>query len=113
MSLEVIEVGGLATIQDAGRKGWLRYGVPISGVMDTFAFQAANTLLDNSLDCAVVEIGMGDITLRAQHNCVISATGFGYRLSVYPWDFSLWSTYFVRADRQSACRSWTLACGRT
>ena len=96
MSLEVIDVSGLATIQDSGRKDWMGFGVPVSGAMDHFAFQAANTLLGNSLDCAVVEIGMGDITLRARHDCVISVTGFGYGLSVYLWDFPLWGSYFVR-----------------
>ena len=96
MSLEVIDVSGLATIQDSGRKSWMRFGVPASGAMDHFAFHAANTLLGNSSDCAVVEMGMGDITFRALHDCVISVTGFGYGLSVYVWDFPLWGSYFVR-----------------
>src|SRR5215216_4090229 len=96
MSLEVIDVSGFATIQDAGRKAWMPYGVPVSGVMDNFAFQAANNLLNNAPDCAVVEVGMGDITLRALHDCVIDVTGFGYGLSVYLWDFPLWGSYFLR-----------------
>jgi antagonist of KipI len=78
MSLEVIDVSGLATIQDTGRKGWMRFGIPISGVMDTFAFHAVNALLGNSPGCAVVEIGMGDITFRALQDCVISIAGYGY-----------------------------------
>ena len=41
--LEVLEAGGLATVQDGGRTGWRRFGVPSSGPMDLFAFQAANT----------------------------------------------------------------------
>jgi antagonist of KipI len=96
MSLEVIDVSGLATIQDAGRADWMRYGVPTSGAMDRFAFQAANALLGNTLDCAAVEAGMGDISFRALHDCVISVTGFGFALSIYLWEFPLWGTYFVR-----------------
>ena len=96
MSLEVIDASGLATIQDSGRKDWMRFGVPTSGVMDNFAFHAANALLGNSPDCAVVEIGMGDITFRALHDCVIAVAGFGYDLSIYLWDFPLWGSYFVR-----------------
>jgi antagonist of KipI len=95
--LEVIDVSGLATIQDTGRKGWMRFGIPISGVMDTFAFHAVNALLGNSPGCAVVEIGMGDITFRALQDCVISIAGYGYSLSVYIWEFPLWSSYFVRS----------------
>lgn len=96
MSLEVIDVSGLATIQDAGRADWMLYGVPTSGAMDRFAFQAANALLGNTLECAVVEAGMGDIIFRALHDCVISVTGFGFALSIYLWEFPLWGSYFVR-----------------
>ena len=96
MSLEVIDVSGLATIQDAGRADWMLYGVPTSGAMDRFALQAANALLGNTLECAVVEAGMGDIIFRALHDCVISVTGFGFALSIYLWEFPLWGSYFVR-----------------
>lgn len=97
MSLEIIEVHGLATIQDSGRRGWRKYGVPLSGPMDTFAFQAANALVGNPPDSAVIEVGLGDIALRALRDCVVSVTGTGFGLSVYIWDFPLWSSYYARA----------------
>ena len=97
MSLEVIEVSGLATIQDSGRIGWRRFGVPTSGPMDMFAFRAANALAGNTATSAVIEIGLGDITFRALRDCVISVAGVGYALSIYIWDFPLWSSYYVRS----------------
>ena len=97
MSLEVIDISGFATIQDLGRQGWRRFGVPTSGPMDVFAFQAANTLVHNPSDCAAIEIGLGDATFQALQDCVIAVTGAGYRLSIYLWEFSLWSSFFVRA----------------
>jgi antagonist of KipI len=97
MSLELIEVNALATIQDSGRIGWRKFGVPASGPMDTFAFHAANKLTGNASNCAVIEIGLGDITLRALRDCVIAVAGVGYDLSIYVWDFPLWSSYYVRA----------------
>ena len=97
MSLEVLEASGLATIQDAGRTGWRRFGVPSSGPMDAFAFHAANALAGNSAGQAAVEIGLGDIAFRAQRDCVIAVTGVGYALSVYIWDFPLWGSYYVRS----------------
>jgi len=97
MSLEVLEANGLATIQDSGRVSWRRFGVPTSGPMDAFAFRAANALAGNSSNDAVIEIGLGDITLRALHDCVIAVAGVGYALSIYIWDFPLWSSYYVRA----------------
>jgi len=96
MSLEVIDVNGLATIQDSGRKGWRRFGVPTSGPMDGFAFQAANALAGNPIECATIEIGLGSATFQAMQDCVIAVTGAGYTLSVYIWEFPLWSSFFVR-----------------
>jgi antagonist of KipI len=95
--LEVIESSGLATIQDLGRRGWRRFGVPLSGPMDAFAFQAANLLAGNSPDAAAIEIGGGEIELRAHQDCVIAASGAGYSLSIYTWEFSLWDSCLVRA----------------
>lgn len=97
MSLEVIEVNGLATIQDSGRIGWRKFGVPASGAMDAFAFRAANALVGNESKSAALEIGLGAITLRALRDCVIAVAGMGYELSIYIWDFPLWSSYYVRA----------------
>jgi len=97
MSLEIIDINGLATIQDSGRKGWRKFGVPASGAMDWFALRAANGLVGNSSDHAAIEIGLGNIALRALRDCVISVAGVGYDLSIYIWDFPLWSSYYVRA----------------
>jgi len=97
MSLELVEVNGLATIQDSGRKGWRRFGVPLSGPMDVFAFQAANLLAGNPSNSAAVEIGLGDMAFRATRDCLIAVAGAGFDLSVYIWDFPLWSSFFVRS----------------
>jgi antagonist of KipI len=97
MSLEVIEIGGIATVQDLGRKGWGRFGVPASGPMDIFAFRSANALAGNRADCAAIEIGLGEVTFQARRDCIVAATGVGYRVSVYIWEFPLWDSFFVRA----------------
>lgn len=106
MSLEVVESSGLATVQDSGRIGWRQFGVPASGPMDTFALHAANALLNNPKECAAVEIGLSDITFRATQDYVISVAGMGYTLSIYIWEFPLWSSYFVRAG-------WTIRLSKT
>ena len=96
MSLEVIDIRGLATIQDSGRTGWRQFGVPASGPMDAFAFRAANALVGNPMRCAAVEIGLGDVTFQARQDCILAVTGTGYKLSVYIWEFPLWDSFFVR-----------------
>lgn len=54
-SVTVIEPGMYTTVQDAGRLGYLRYGLPPGGAMDRRALKAANTLLGNDPDGAVLE----------------------------------------------------------
>ena len=43
-ALEVAAPGALATIQDLGRPGWRRFGVPRSGALDPALLRIANSL---------------------------------------------------------------------
>lgn len=104
--LEILEVSGIATLQDSGRRGWNKFGVPTSGAMDWFAYQAANSLLNNPPNSAVIELGLGEITLRALHNTTIAVTGAGYQVENYIWTFPLWTTFYVRAG-------WTVRVKKT
>ncbi len=45
--VQVIQPGFYTTVQDGGRKGYRRWGVPISGPMDHLNFTLANSLLGN------------------------------------------------------------------
>lgn len=42
-----MEPGLLTTVQDRGRYGYQRYGVPVSGALDSYALRAANLLAGN------------------------------------------------------------------
>ncbi|HRQ21833.1 MAG TPA: biotin-dependent carboxyltransferase family protein [Anaerolineales bacterium] len=95
--LELLELTGIATIQDSGRRGWNKFGVPTSGPMDWFAYQAANSLLDNPPNSAVIELGLGEITFRALRDTTLAVTGAGYEVETYVWTFPLWTTFYVRA----------------
>jgi biotin-dependent carboxylase-like uncharacterized protein len=52
------------TIQDKGRVGFASLGVPISGAMDSYSSDLANRILNNSLDCALLEITLGGCKLQ-------------------------------------------------
>ncbi len=54
-TLEVLEPGLLTTVQDTGRYGYQRYGVPVSGAMDLFALRAANALAGNDAVTQAIE----------------------------------------------------------
>lgn len=61
--VEVISPGLYSTIQDSGRNGFRKYGVPPSGPMDKQSADMANHLLNNPMDAALMEITMHGPTL--------------------------------------------------
>lgn len=56
LALEIQEPGLQTTVQDKGRYGYQRYGVPVSGAMDLFALRASNILVGNDDGEAALEI---------------------------------------------------------
>lgn len=65
-ALEIVQPGIGTTLQDHGRAGHRHQGMPPSGWLDAPLAQAANALLGNNLDAAVLELrGMGTV-LRVQ-----------------------------------------------
>ena len=74
--LEVVAPGLQTTVQDLGRTGFARFGVPPTGAMDPFAARAANRLVGNRDDAAVLEITLAGPTLRFRGSgSVFAVTG--------------------------------------
>lgn len=59
----VRHVGPHTTVQDAGRPGLMRFGVPASGPMDRHSFAIANAALGNPDGAAGIEISLGGLVL--------------------------------------------------
>jgi allophanate hydrolase len=71
-----IDATGLrATVQDRGRFGHLREGVPPSGPADPYAFAAAQALVGNESDAAAIEIVGGAFTFRCDDARIVAVTG--------------------------------------
>ncbi len=75
MSIEVVESGFFTTVQDLGRYGYQRYGVPVSGAMDRFALRAGNLLVGNEEGAAGLEMTFMGPRLRFLADCTIAITG--------------------------------------
>ena len=56
--VKVLQPGLFSSIQDYGRFGNMKFGVPASGVMDRYAARTANLILRNNANDAVLEITM-------------------------------------------------------
>ncbi|WP_206999829.1 5-oxoprolinase subunit C family protein [Trinickia mobilis] len=77
-SLDVIEVvkPGLATsVQDIGRQGYYHVGIPPSGALDQFSLRAANLLVGNAEDAAVLECTLLGPQLLFHVDALIAVTG--------------------------------------
>lgn len=71
----VQDPGVFTTVQDAGRKGYRKFGVPQSGAMDDKAYNLANQLVGNPVGSAVLELTMKGGNYRFENDAVIALTG--------------------------------------
>ena len=93
-----LDPGFLTTVQDLGRQGCERYGVPVSGAMDRLALMAANSLVGNPLDAAGLEFALsGPAFQLAGGGCLVAASGRGFSLRVGGRPIPLWMAAWVRA----------------
>ncbi|PMS33267.1 biotin-dependent carboxylase-like uncharacterized protein [Trinickia symbiotica] len=97
--IEVLSSSALATVQDHGREGYLRYGVGTAGAMDRLALAVGNLLLGNPDDAAGIEIPMFPFRIRFLDALDFAITGAdcAARLGdkpVLPW----WTTHARKGD---------------
>ncbi|MBF4985465.1 biotin-dependent carboxyltransferase family protein [Nonlabens mediterrranea] len=74
-SLSILTAGFRSTIQDLGRLDYRDYGVPHSGVMDQYSSRLANRLLNNTVDCAVIEMTLSGAEMVFSTPTQIAITG--------------------------------------
>jgi biotin-dependent carboxylase-like uncharacterized protein len=74
-AFEVVEPGLLTTVQDRGRSGYQKYGVPVSGAVDDTALRLGNRLVGNPPDAAGLEMTAVGARLRFCGEHVIALTG--------------------------------------
>lgn len=73
----VRHVGPHTTVQDSGRPGQMRFGVPASGPMDRRSFAISNAALNNPADAAGIEISLGGLILDCVEGSVTVALAGG------------------------------------
>ncbi|MEN2768705.1 biotin-dependent carboxyltransferase family protein [Ornithinibacillus xuwenensis] len=92
----VIKPGLLTTIQDMGRIGYQRYGVPVSGAMDTYAFQLANILVGNPRGEACLEVTLTGPELEAKTSITIAITGANIEPMVNGKRKPMWTSFRMK-----------------
>lgn len=92
----VLKPGLFTTFQDDGRKGYQALGIPVSGVMDSFAHQVANILVGNRRHAAVLEVTMSGPKLLVENDAVISVCGANLSPKINGMEAPLWTSFPIK-----------------
>ena len=95
-NIHVLRPGFYTTLQDTGRYGVAQYGVPQSGVMDSFSAGKANLLLNNDPNAAVLEILMTGPVLEFSSETYIAVCGAQFDILLNDQPISLAKRYRVQ-----------------
>src|SRR5574342_81540 len=75
VSIEVLRPGFLTTVQDRGRFGYQKFGVPAGGAVDGVALRVANVLVGDPQGAAALELTALGPQLRFLADAVVALTG--------------------------------------
>lgn len=110
--------GLFTTIQDLGRYGFQRFGVPVSGAMDVHAFLAANLLVGNQPNDAALEMTLKGPELLFLNATQIAVAGANFSPTVNAEPVDSWQTLAVRKGdtlsfglAKDGCRAYLAARG--
>ncbi len=98
--IEIVATAGLATVQDLGRHGSLRYGVGRAGAMDRVALAAANLLLGNDERAAGIELQVFPFTARFMADCGFALTGADCAARLDGQALLPWSAHSARGGQE-------------
>jgi antagonist of KipI len=117
-ALFVVEPGLLTTVQDLGRFGHQRVGVPPSGPMDRAAFVVANRLVGNHAEAAALECTIKGPRLEVRHAAVVAVTGAPMSFTVNGDEAPSWTAIRVRPGdllgfqmASAGCRAYLAVAG--
>lgn len=103
--LSIAFAGPHVSVQDGGRPGLMRYGVPASGPMDRRSFAAANAALGNPADAPGIQISLGGLVLDCLSGTVsFAVAGGGFIVDHHGQRRGSWSVATLRPGERLAIR---------
>lgn len=118
MSLKVLQPGLLTSIQDLGRYGYQKYGVIVSGAMDSYSLRIANLLVGNNENQAVLEITLVGPELLIEKDVLLAITGGDLSPNVEGRPIPMYRPVYLKKGnilrfgvRKSGCRSYLAIAG--
>ncbi|MCY6369190.1 biotin-dependent carboxyltransferase family protein [Clostridium ganghwense] len=96
MDIEIKNPGLLTTIQDLGRYGFRKYGVIVSGAMDSFAHRMANIMVGNEEGEGTLEITLMGPEILINKDTLISICGADLSPKINDISISMWRPIYVK-----------------
>ena len=96
--------GGHSAVQDLGRRGHSRYGLPVNGAADQYSAAVANVLVGSAPRAPLIEITMLDFEAAASRDTIIAVTGAPAELTLNNQAMPQWQPLLVRAGQTIAVR---------
>lgn len=118
MGITVINPGLLTTIQDLGRYGYQKYGIIVSGAMDTYSLRLANLLVGNKEGEAALEITLMGPSLEIEKGTLLAITGGDLSPTINGEPIPMWRPVYLHKKSilrfgacKSGCRSYLAVAG--
>lgn len=99
-ALKIIDPGPMTTIQDLGRFGYQRFGLPVCGALDDFSARMANLLVGNHENAALLEITFMGFKAEVLCDCRLALCGAEMPMSLNGESASPWTTHVVKAGNR-------------
>lgn len=96
MTIKVVNPGLSTTVQDLGRPGYYHIGIPLSGAMDRLSARAANILVGNPEDAALLEAVFMGPELEFTQDATVAVTGADLPPKVDGEAKDVWTSFKVR-----------------
>jgi biotin-dependent carboxylase-like uncharacterized protein len=117
-ALYVADPGLLTTVQDLGRFGYQRVGIPPSGPMDRVAFVVANRLVGNPDRVAALECTIKGPRLEVRQAALVAVAGAPMGFTVNAQEAPSWTAVRVRPGdvlgfqmASAGCRAYLAVAG--
>lgn len=116
--IRVLQPGLLTTVQDEGRWGHQRFGVPVAGPMDRVSHRLANLIVGNRASSAALEVTLVGPELEFEKEALFAVTGAEFALSLDDARLSMNTLHAARAgqrlsfgDRRAGARAYVAVAG--
>lgn len=116
---EIIEAGILMSVQDGGRFGFRKYGVPVSGALDAHSYRLANWLVQNESGAPVMEMTLQGGIFKFHQEAKVGVTGAESEVHINGEKAEMNKTLFLESGdtltvgrAKAGCRSYLAIGGK-